>query len=340
MPSPKFTGASGFGPLPRLLENIVGKWKMARVFQSEGLSASIASEPDRWVPLQVLIGIFERSADAAADDMFGLRVGQQMRPEDFGLFAQYATSAPDVRTMIWRTNRSIIYHQTGTIFGLDVNGNVARWCYRVLDGGKLRQRHHAEHILWPMLTALRSYLGKDWNPTAIECNYPRPACWRDIEQAFFTPVIFGKSANALVFASRVLNARRVSSVSSKDQITYGDVRRMVGRRPPTTIVESVRHMVRTRLAEPSVDIEGTARLLNMSTRSLQRHLGEENLTFRAMLEQIRVQRALELLQETDASITEIAFGLGYNDPTSFTRAFKRLTGRPPVRSRTKSASFE
>ena len=63
--------------------------------------------------------------------------------------------------------------------------------------------------------------------------------------------------------------------------------------------------------------------LDMSVRTLQRRLADFDLTFNAMLEQFRQERAVELLSYGAHSITAVAFLLGYSDSAHFSRAFRR-----------------
>ncbi|MDF7799304.1 helix-turn-helix domain-containing protein [Pontiellaceae bacterium B1224] len=51
------------------------------------------------------------------------------------------------------------------------------------------------------------------------------------------------------------------------------------------------------------------------------------------LMRLRIQRAMEMLQKTDQTITEIAFAVGFNDSNYFTRQFRRVVGMPPSRFR-------
>lgn len=324
-----FTNSTGLGPLPRLLEAAGGSRMLTRVFQSENLPLSLASGEANWIPLRSLLGLFERSAAMLGDDLIGLRVGQAMQPEDFGLWARYGMSGATLRDKILRSNRGLRFHQTGGELALDVRGEIAVWRYSMADPATYGRRHHAEHILWPMLTALRRHTSAKWDPIRIECSYERPPCWRKLEVAFGPPLFFGKAANAIVFKRHLLEDATTHVMPLEMQVTCGDILRMARRRPPTTILEATRAVVRTRIAEPLTDIEGTARLLGMSPRTLQRNLGEENFTFREVLEQVRMERALELLQDTTVSITEIAFSLGYDDATSFSRAFRRWAGYSP-----------
>ena len=59
----------------------------------------------------------------------------------------------------------------------------------------------------------------------------------------------------------------------------------------------------------------------------------ENLTCREFVEQVRMERALDLIRESSHTVTSIALLLGYSEIASFTRAFQRWTGRAPSQYR-------
>ena len=72
-----------------------------------------------------------------------------------------------------------------------------------------------------------------------------------------------------------------------------------------------------------------ARKLAMSKRTLQRRLDQEGHTFRAVLDATRQELAHHYLRTTTLSYSEIAFLLGFEETTSFYRAFQRWTGKTP-----------
>ena len=53
------------------------------------------------------------------------------------------------------------------------------------------------------------------------------------------------------------------------------------------------------------------------------------ITFTGWLRQVRVEKAMELLKARDFSITEVAYEVGFADPTTFGRAFKKHTRMTP-----------
>ncbi len=84
-----------------------------------------------------------------------------------------------------------------------------------------------------------------------------------------------------------------------------------------------------------------ARLLGLSTRTLQRRLRDANETLRSIRERVRLRSTQRLLVDTDHKIAFIAAELGFSSAGQLTRVFRRLTGLSPTewraRSRTSAA---
>ena len=76
-------------------------------------------------------------------------------------------------------------------------------------------------------------------------------------------------------------------------------------------------------------LESLAELLNVSPRTLNRHLGAEGTNLRALGNVIRFERASRMLTQSTQPITQIAYRLGYSDPISFCSAFRKISGLSP-----------
>jgi AraC-like DNA-binding protein len=79
--------------------------------------------------------------------------------------------------------------------------------------------------------------------------------------------------------------------------------------------------------------EALAHELAMSARTLARRLQDEGQGLSRLLEQVRMARAEQLLQEGRLSLPEVATQSGFADASSFSRAFKRATGLTPAEHR-------
>jgi AraC-like DNA-binding protein len=73
--------------------------------------------------------------------------------------------------------------------------------------------------------------------------------------------------------------------------------------------------------------------LAMSTRILQRRLGEEATSFQAVLASTREALARNYLTDSGMTAAQVSLLLGYADPSSFHRAFHAWTGDTPERVR-------
>lgn len=94
---------------------------------------------------------------------------------------------------------------------------------------------------------------------------------------------------------------------------------------------SYRETTRDRLyrTTPIPSLEQMAATLNMTPRTLQRRLKDENTLFSELLLEIRQQRAQECLAESELPIERIAEALGFLDAVAFSHAFKKWNGMSP-----------
>ena len=69
--------------------------------------------------------------------------------------------------------------------------------------------------------------------------------------------------------------------------------------------------------------------LGISSRTLHRHLAQQNLRFRQVLDDWRFEQAKVLLLQPDCSLNELASRLGYAEQSNFQHAFKRWSGFSP-----------
>ena len=84
-----------------------------------------------------------------------------------------------------------------------------------------------------------------------------------------------------------------------------------------------------RLPSGQVSEEGIASSINVSQRSLQRKLKEQGMSFTQLLENTRRELSMQYVRNPQHSLNEVAFLLGFAEPSNFSRAFKRWNGATP-----------
>ncbi|MGR6870993.1 AraC family transcriptional regulator [Pseudomonas sp. HK3] len=96
-----------------------------------------------------------------------------------------------------------------------------------------------------------------------------------------------------------------------------------------SINAQIRRILEVNTESEMPDFESVAFQLNTSTQTLRRRLKDENTSFQAIKDQVRRDLAICHLSESKYSINDIALKVGFTEPSTFHRAFKKWTGVTP-----------
>lgn len=98
----------------------------------------------------------------------------------------------------------------------------------------------------------------------------------------------------------------------------------------TSFVASVREAIEDRLADPDLTVEMLASAVAVSRSTLYRRLKEEvGCTPTVFIRRVRLQHGARLLRENEGTISEVAYAVGFNSHTYFTRSFREYFDRTP-----------
>ena len=322
------------GPLPRLVLEGAGERKLLDLLRRASLPLAVVDEPRLRIPLVDMVTLFNLSARALGDDALGLRVGARMTALDYGAFARYSLAAPTLGQGIARIVRSVAhFQQDGCIF-LEPAGPLARFGYRTPVHVAAFGRHHADHVLQPLIDFSRSYLGPAWRPAAIEVPYPCDDHRRALDRYLGVPIRWSQPHVALLLPRDALAATHASP--ALPALSQGELRDLARRPRRPRMRDLVAEIVALRLHDGRSDLDGVAARLGMHRRALQRALAAEDVTYREVVAGVLRSLAEQELLAGDRPIADLALALGFSEPQHFTRAFRRWTGVPPSARRTNS----
>ncbi|MEM9776744.1 MAG: AraC family transcriptional regulator ligand-binding domain-containing protein [Chloroflexota bacterium] len=95
------------------------------------------------------------------------------------------------------------------------------------------------------------------------------------------------------------------------------------------LVYAIRTHLPAAIQNGAFSVDDVAAELGLSKRTLQRQLSAEALTFKELLDIYRQEQAFLMLQNGQQDLATLAYSLGYNEQSSFNRAFRRWTGKSP-----------
>ncbi|MGL4967421.1 MAG: AraC family transcriptional regulator [Inquilinus sp.] len=175
--------------------------------------------------------------------------------------------------------------------------------------------------------------GQHLTPLRVELTRPDPKS--DAHRAYFgCPIRYKAPRNALVLGSADLDRPFPGHNPELLEILTPALASALGElQASTSITEQVKVVLKRSLASGRPELSDVARELGMSERTLQRRITEDGATFRELLVKARQELGRQLLSDPSAEIDEVACLLGYQDTSSFYRAFRDWEGVTPNRWR-------
>ena len=100
-------------------------------------------------------------------------------------------------------------------------------------------------------------------------------------------------------------------------------------------ISTLTEIILLNLGKDNFGVKELARAAGMSTFSLRRKLGAvSNKSINQLIREVRLQKAMEMLQQEDVTASEVAYKVGFGSPAYFTKCFHDYFGYPPGEAKT------
>lgn len=270
--------------------------------------------------------------ELSRDPQFAYRASSRFCVATYGMYGFAALSSPDFRETI---AFSVAYHRLATPLmhvGFKEEGGIATWTIAPLPLPELNPRFYGFIVklhMGVLLSLHRKMMGAAFKPARVDYALGRPHDDGEATTFFDCPVLYDKPENRFVFDAVWLD--RQPDFGNKH--VHAELRQLCDGllkdfELGAGVAGQVRKLILSNLSRP-VGFERVAECLNMSGRSLRRRLRDEGTSFGQLADQLRVQVAIKYVRDTDLSIEDIAFALGFSDASSFRHAFRRWTNAAP-----------
>jgi AraC-like DNA-binding protein len=263
-----------------------------------------------------------RLAEIAGDDAaFALTLATLASARPLGLFGHLVWLSGTLRDALTRAVKFYAMVSRRTTLTLEERDGIATIRQRPVQGAP-RGRILTEFPFASL--ALRARHATDG---AFELRAVRFAHAGEVtaiyQEVFRAPVTFGAAETEIEFDSSQLELR----LASADPITHAAIESKVAQLTQDAsdpFLERVRRATTTTDGSPAA----IAKLLGVSERTLRRQLAQHGSNLRELIDDGRRRRADELLA-AGKTVKEVAFELGFSEPSAFSRAYKRWTGKAP-----------
>jgi AraC-like DNA-binding protein len=302
---------------------------VAALFDEAGLDMAALSDPDSRFPTERVSRLWQLAVARSGDPAIGLANSNIAKPASFDLVAYTMMSSPHLLGILERVSRYVGIISDAATFVITEDDEGYRMILELFGGGEPVPRQRFEFDLMTFLSFCRWVTNRDLRPLALELRFPPPADLQPYQDAFKCPLRFNSLANALLFA----RADAISPLPTAHPLLAEVLERLAGEHLQRLDLAQVSGRVRAAIIRQLPDGEPRrqeiASTLEMSDRTLHRRLEAEGTTFQRLLDDTRRELAQQYLGQTDVSLADATYLLGFGDQSSFFRACKRWFGTSP-----------
>jgi AraC-like DNA-binding protein len=306
-----------------------------QILRSAEVDPASLQDPDARLSVEQADALWQKAYELSNDPNLALHAIEVLPFGAYRVIDFLGTSAPTIGAALAKVSDYFPLIRNGVIrLPYVVGDREVTFAVEATSSPSAVTRPYAEYTLAAVFLRTRMATGQSYPLVRVEFSHPRPADISEHERIFECPVRFGAETCQLVIAREVWDTPRTGSNPALFSVLDTHAKMLLDQLPdPADIAGRVREAIAAELRGGSPQLESIARRLAMSPRTLQRRLREQGVVFNDVLDAMRLRAAKSYLAQGDVAGAEVAYLLGFAEPSSFNRAFKRWSGQTPTEYR-------
>jgi AraC-like DNA-binding protein len=312
------------------------------VLRGTHVVAEQVNSPSVRISLNQLLECYRNAVRLSCNPLLGYCIGSTIHLSAYGMYGFAMLCSTSARGSM---EFAVKYHPLAsplTSIAFAERGRSAIWTVEPLLHPRIDSRMYAfltELQVGIHVSLHRDTMGETFVPREIALSY-RPTSSADLGSLIGCPVHYQKQSNQLIYDSSWLDVppklgnrtTYASLIPLCDQL-MNDLAQRCG------IAGKVRSIILQDIANHP-NFTTTARLLQLTPRTLRRQLRQQNTSFQELLDEVRAHIGTKYLRDTAMTTEDIAFALGFSDAANFRHAFRRWMKTTPREYRTVDNGFK
>lgn len=316
------------------------------LLREAGIVRADLADPEGRIPSERKARLNAAAIRATGDPDLGLHMAESVRAGSLGLLSFVLMTSEDVAELLTLGARYFGLLMAGGRYAVHREANAFVLSFEQEPGILCPQFDEPRYIVESaLLSAVRQVdfmTARVVPPRLVTFRHPEPATGSaEHRRCFGAPIVFNAPANAVHYSAssgsipvRGAHAQLNATFRQQADALHALLQQSGG------VAERARRVVAVHFRGAIPRVQIVAAELGMSARSLQRALAAEQVTFSSLVDDVRRELAVGLLRQRGTRVTEVAFLLGFQESSSFTRAVRRWTGRPPSALRESGATSQ
>ena len=315
-------------PLLEYLEN--EGFDLETILDRVGLPRSALEDAKARFPQGKLEALWQVASEATGDPAIALRVSTLVKANTLGIIGYLASASESVRSSLELVKDLTPLLWEGVECDLENDGEVA--FFRCSTGSHPQTSHFTmEYAIGLTVTMSRMIGATRSDPLEARFSYSAPAYADEYERILRLPIRFDAGEDGVLFPVSMMDSLNPSADAALRKLLEQYAADQLARIPTSArFSQRIRACILSMLPLGSLSADTVAAQFSMSNRTLRRHLQEEATSYQEILDEVRTELARHYLTKEKRGIDEVAFLLGFSDPSAFTKAFRRWTGQTPA----------
>jgi AraC-like DNA-binding protein len=308
------------------------------VIEGVGIDPAGVINPDRRIAVDVMNNLLHRCVDLTGDEAFGLSAAELLQPQVLHGLGLAWLASDTVYDGLKRTVRFSQLMSTGAMMSLAEEGEFVHLTIERAVNIEGYAYAGGDFAVGMFVRMCALALGEYISPVTIEMDRPTPADPDRFESMLGSRISFGCDRIRLTFYLADIQEPLATGDPALARVNDAQTQSYLDSFLAQTTSREVVGKIVEKLPQGPPSQEQIASSLNVSNRTLQRKLKNEGTSFMDLLQDTRMQLARRYLLQPTRSVVETSYLLGFSEPSTFSRAFKRWTGQAPAEYRENPAN--
>ena len=303
-----------------------------RHLEEVGLHRDALAIPETLVPRSQVWRFAEEAIDRADVSDLGLRAASRHGLLGLGPIGHRIRGALTLHHALGMLTRELRKISSHIRFRFEASSPLGWLSRDDVSQGYREARAPEQHSLILMLDVVRSLMGTSWYPEEIRLHHSLPRSAIDELGLGQSRILDGGDSTSISIPIELLPLAMPTEAARS---RAAQDRPMASRvEPPTAdilgLAAGLRHALKPILGRTPLTIHRGAEIAEMSVRTLQRQLAEEDSSWTELVTRVRFEESITRLADPTIKLSDLALELGYSDAAHFSRAFRRWTGSAPA----------
>ncbi|ARU57690.1 AraC family transcriptional regulator [Oleiphilus messinensis] len=302
---------------------------LSRLLQKAGIQPDLLDQPKARIPARQYAKLMQIIWVDMQDEFMGFN-RQRSKPGTFAIMCQLAIHCSNLEKVYRRASQYYSLFETPVAIKLSLHEQQATLTIEA--AAPLKDPYHFLQesllVIWHRLSCW--LIGQRIILDEAFFNYAKPEHGEEYQKIFYCPLRFDAEKSGFSFHRRYLDMPLIRDERELRNFLKTSPADLLARPDDNhSFTAQIRTLIGKDFTAETPDFESLAQELNLSPQTLRRRLKDENTSYQEIKDHMRRDIAIYHLCRRELSINDIAELVGFTEPSTFHRAFKKWTGVTP-----------